>query len=104
MSWPEQCDWHWTCDRQMSTTFSAAVQGTDLRHRQISYGAHVDQVAEFVAPAAGARLPSVVVVHDGFWRQQYNRTHTVAQCLGLAQAGYVATALEYRRGGGAGGR
>jgi acetyl esterase/lipase len=87
----------------VSTAFAAAVAGTGLRHSQVEYGAQTDQIAEIVAPAAGSNLGLIVVIHGGFWRAQYDRGYTAAQCVALAHAGYAGAALEYRRVGGGGG-
>lgn len=70
---------------------------------QIRYGPHPDQVADVRLPFGEPAAPVVLVLHGGFWRQRYDRTHTGPQCAGLASAGYVAVAVEYRRVGGAGG-
>lgn len=67
----------------------------------VSYGPHDDQVAELwpAAPAA----PLVVVIHGGFWQQQYDRVHCRPLATALAQLGATVVLLEYRRVGGAGG-
>jgi acetyl esterase/lipase len=83
--------------------FVAALSGSDLTHDQVTYGDEPDQVAEIVAPPGARVRPLVIVVHGGFWRAVYDRGHTVNQCIGLARAGYVAAALEYRRVGNGGG-
>ncbi|HEY2832251.1 MAG TPA: prolyl oligopeptidase family serine peptidase [Sporichthyaceae bacterium] len=83
--------------------FVAALSGSDLIHDQVRYGDKVDQRAEIVAPPTGTGHPLVIVVHGGFWRAMYDRGHTAGQCIGLARAGYVAAALEYRRVGNGGG-
>jgi acetyl esterase/lipase len=83
--------------------FVAALSGSDLIHSQVAYGDEPDQVAEIVAPPGGGARPLVIVVHGGFWRSIYDRGHTAGQCIGLARAGYVAVALEYRRVGNGGG-
>lgn len=45
----------------------------------------------------------VVLVHGGFWKEQYDRTHTRAQARSLAASGCVVATPEYRRVGGGGG-
>ncbi|MCW2754972.1 MAG: hypothetical protein JWQ32_2383 [Marmoricola sp.] len=45
----------------------------------------------------------VVLVHGGFWKQRYDRTHTRAQARSLAEAGFLVATPEYRRVGGGGG-
>ncbi|HEY3604933.1 MAG TPA: alpha/beta hydrolase [Sporichthyaceae bacterium] len=83
--------------------FVAALSGSNLIHSQVAYGDEPDQVAEIVAPAGAGVRPLVIVVHGGFWRAVYDRGHTVGQCIALANAGFVAAALEYRRVGNGGG-
>ena len=71
------------------------------------YGDHPDQLIDVHWPAdtAGARVPSplVVSIHGGFWRQQYDRTHTRPMANALAKLGFTVATVEYRRTGGAGG-
>jgi acetyl esterase/lipase len=43
------------------------------------------------------------VVHGGFWRAEYDRSHTAAQTAGLAEAGWHVAVGEYRRAGMPGG-
>lgn len=69
----------------------------------VAYGGSPDQVADVWLPDGGGRAPLVVVVHGGFWRAGYDRTHTRPQCAGLAAAGYAVAAIEYRRVGAGGG-
>ncbi|TDC57064.1 alpha/beta hydrolase [Jiangella ureilytica] len=87
----------------------------------VAYGDVPDQVADVWVPelpagdpgtsghlrtttgAAGRTVPLVVVVHGGFWRAEYDRTHARPQCAGLAAAGYAVAAIEYRRVGAGGG-
>lgn len=87
----------------MHPEFARAAAAAGLRHGQVRYGKHSDQVAEVLSPPDGAGLPLVVVIHGGFWRHQYDRGHTAPQCAALAAEGYVVAALEYRRVGGGGG-
>lgn len=72
----------------------------DLRVR---YGRLPDQVADVWLPASPQTAALVVVVHGGFWRARYDRTHTGPQCAALAAAGYVVASVEYRRMGAGGG-
>lgn len=75
----------------------------------VAYGNVPDQVADVWLPpgrSAGdgeGSVPLVVVVHGGFWRAEYDRTHARPQCAGLAAAGYAVAAVEYRRTGAGGG-
>jgi len=76
------------------------------RRTPLSYGPHRAQVADIWRPThAAGKVPVVVLIHGGFWRQLY----TKRLMRGLAQAivahGWIAYNLEYRRvgAGGAGG-
>ncbi len=79
----------------------ALAHDPHLRHSQISYGAHPEQVAEIVLPEQADAL--ILVIHGGFWRAMYDRGHTAAQCAALARSGYAVASLEYRRVGNGGG-
>lgn len=67
-----------------------------------AYGPGPEHVVDVRLPA---RLPAplVVVIHGGFWRETYDRTHTGPQATALAEAGYVVAVPEYRRTGQEGG-
>lgn len=69
----------------------------------IAYGSGPDQVLDLHLPAGGARVPVVVLLHGGFWRDVYVRdlTHPLAE--DLAARGLAAVNLEYGRVGGTGG-
>ena len=70
-----------------------------------SYGADAAQVYDVIAPDAGARPvdATVVVVHGGFWRAEYDRAHARPEALAFAAAGYHVVLAEYRRAGMPGG-
>ncbi|WP_409470687.1 alpha/beta hydrolase [Streptomyces sp. HC307] len=74
-----------------------------------AYGDHPDQVIDFYAPRGeagpGGPAPLVVVLHGGAWRAPYDRRHVTPFADFLAQRGFAAANIEYRRGaeGGAGG-
>ncbi|XTZ13244.1 alpha/beta hydrolase family protein [Micromonospora echinospora] len=77
------------------------VPGPDLT---VAYGDLPDQVADLRRPAqAGPPRPLVVVVHGGFWRAEYDRTHTGPLAVGLTELGYPVAQVEYRRTGQPGG-
>lgn len=70
----------------------------------LRYGDHPDQVADLRLPPAGTPpRPWVVVVHGGFWRQEYDRAHTGPLAVDLARRGWPVAQLEYRRTGSPGG-
>lgn len=71
--------------------------------RRIAYGAHASHYAELSLPAGAGKIPVIVVVHGGFWRQLYGAALGVPLAADLAAAGVAAWNIEYRRVGGDGG-
>lgn len=70
----------------------------------LRYGEHPDQVADLrLPPAATVPAPLLVVIHGGFWRAEYDRTHTGPLAADLAARGWAVAQLEYRRSGQPGG-
>jgi acetyl esterase/lipase len=70
----------------------------------LRYGDDPDQVIDLRRPAGGGPArPLVVVIHGGFWRAAYDRTHTGPLAADLAARGYPVAQLEYRRTGQPGG-
>jgi acetyl esterase/lipase len=84
-----------TEDRSILTRASSVAPVT------VAYGEHPDQVAEIWPGEPDAAL--VVVVHGGFWKQQYDRSHCRGVALALSALGATTVLLEYRRVGGGGG-
>jgi acetyl esterase/lipase len=80
------------------------AEGPDLVLR---YADHVDGLVDVFLPAALGRPESparlLVLVHGGFWRQAYDRTHVRPLANALLRYGWVVAVPEYRRTGGAGG-
>lgn len=68
----------------------------------LSYGPLAEHVIDVRLPP---RLPGppLVMIHGGFWRAAYDRTHTGPLTSALAAAGSVVAVPEYRRTGGGGG-
>lgn len=72
--------------------------------RTLRYGDHPDQVVDLrLPPPAAAPRPLLVIVHGGFWRAEYDRTHTGPMAAALAAGGWCVAQLEYRRTGAPGG-
>lgn len=63
----------------------------------LRYGDHVDQIADIRYGSKGIELPLVVLIHGGFWKPEYDRTHAEAMSCALAEAGWTTLTLEYRR-------
>lgn len=60
------------------------------------YGPHACHLIDVRLPAV-APAGLVVLLHGGFWRSEYDRTHTGPMTSALAAAGYVVAIPEYRR-------
>jgi acetyl esterase/lipase len=69
------------------------------------YGAAADRVAELWRPSGEGVPPVVVLIHGGFWRQQYGMALMHGMAQAVASLGWAAWNIEYRRTdtGGAGG-
>jgi acetyl esterase/lipase len=69
--------------------------------RCYSYGSHVDNAVDLWVPKvewdAEGRHPLVVMIHGGFWRPEYDRSHVAPLCAAVADLGCAAVAIEYRR-------
>lgn len=72
----------------------------------LSYGPHPEHLVDVHLPPnaeEGQRAPAVVLLHGGFWRQAFDRTHTRPLAEALANEGFVVLTPEFRRVGGTGG-
>jgi acetyl esterase/lipase len=70
----------------------------------MSYGGDGTQFGELYRPAAGAaRRGVIVVVHGGFWRARYDLSLGRPLAESLAEHGWTAWNIEYRRVGNGGG-
>lgn len=70
--------------------------------RTTAYGPDPAQVYDVRLPrpaASPVRPLTVVVVHGGFWRKEYDRGHAGRQAQAFADAGYPTAVVEYRRPG-----
>ncbi|MBZ4019735.1 alpha/beta hydrolase family protein [Streptomyces purpurogeneiscleroticus] len=70
---------------------------------RIAYGDHPDQVVDLYLPPEAPRGPLTVLLHGGFWRVAYDRTHLSPLAAALAREGLPVALAEYRRAGGGGG-
>jgi len=61
----------------------------------VAFGPGADDVAD--VQLGGDDQPLLIVVHGGFWRPAYDRTHLRAMLHALAAVGFTAAAPEYRR-------
>jgi acetyl esterase/lipase len=68
----------------------------------LRYGPRTDQIADLRIPT-GAGAPLVVVLHGGFWRIAWDRTHLRPMADALTAAGFAVAMPEYARTGDGGG-
>ncbi len=71
--------------------------------RTTAYGDDPAQVYDVRLPSGSGSGATVIVVHGGFWREEWDREHAAAQAQGLADAGHHVAVVEYRRTGMPGG-
>jgi acetyl esterase/lipase len=71
--------------------------------RTTSYGDDPAQVYDVRLPQRPTRGVTVVVVHGGFWRPEYDRGHASRQAQAFADIGFPTAVVEYRRPGMPGG-
>ena len=69
----------------------------------LRYGNLPEQALDVHLPDQPGPAPAVVLLHGGFWRAGYDRTHTRPLAEALAGEGFVVITPEYRRVGGGGG-
>ncbi|WP_433239414.1 alpha/beta hydrolase [Streptosporangium sp. CA-135522] len=66
--------------------------------RRIAYGDHPDQWAEVRLPhGATGSEPVAVLLHGGYWRSIWGADLMDALCIDLAERGFAAWNIEYRR-------
>ena len=71
--------------------------------RTVAYGIDPVQVYDVRVPTAAPTGTTVVVVHGGFWKADWDRAHAAPQAQAFADAGHHVAVLEYRRTGMPGG-
>jgi acetyl esterase/lipase len=69
----------------------------------LRYGPRADQIADLRLPPRTRGAPLVVLLHGGFWRNTWDRTHTRPMADGLVDAGVAVITPEYARTGNGGG-
>lgn len=69
----------------------------------LAYGSGPDQVGDLWLPSTPPPTPVVVLVHGGFWYQQWKRDLMDRLALDLSRRGRAAWNIEYRRVGAGGG-
>jgi acetyl esterase/lipase len=70
---------------------------------RLTYGPDSQQFLEIFAPKKNAKRRCLVFIHGGFWRAKYDLKHGLHLCHDMAQRGWTAVGVEYRRVGNDGG-
>lgn len=68
-----------------------------------AYGAAPEQFGELWLPSGAGPHPTVVLIHGGCWRAEYDLTHIRPLATGLKADGWAVWSIEYRRVGSPGG-
>ena len=80
---------------------------TELPDATVRYAGHEDAVVDVHLPEGsrpvGTDTPLVVLLHGGFWKQEWDRRHTRPMAREIARLGAVVATPEYRRVRGGGG-
>lgn len=84
------------------STAPAPADGTGAPVR-LDYGPDPRQFGELTLPAGDGPAPVVMVVHGGFWRSSYGLELGRPLAVDLANHGFAAWNVEYRRVGDGGG-
>ena len=63
----------------------------------VTYGDGPEQIADVRYGRGGTTAPLVIVLHGGYWRPAYDRTHTGPMTEAIAARGWTVAAPEYRR-------
>ncbi len=71
--------------------------------RTTAYGPDPAQVYDVRVPTTDPNGTTVVVVHGGFWRAEWDREHAAGEAQAFADAGHHVAVVEYRRTGMPGG-
>lgn len=71
--------------------------------RRIAYGPEPQHFGDLRLPAGRGPHAVAIVLHGGFWREQYDLLHIGHLCAALTARGIATWSLEYRRVGQAGG-
>lgn len=71
--------------------------------RRVGYGLDASQFGMLHLPPGEGRVPVVMVIHGGYWGQGYGLELGTPLAVDLANAGFAAWNVEYRRLGAGGG-
>jgi len=75
------------------------TRSADRPDAVLRYADHADGILDVHLPQGPGPHPVVLLVHGGFWKQEYDRRHNRPLARALAAEGFVVAAPEYRRVG-----
>ena len=78
------------------------VNRAAVHHETRRYGPHPDNVGDLRLPTSEV-AGLAILIHGGFWRQEYERDSIETLAVDLTQRGWASWNIEYRRLGGGGG-
>ncbi len=62
----------------------------------LSYGENLDQVIDIYS-GKETKLPLLILIHGGYWRNEYDRVHLRPFAAALADSGWQVALIEYQR-------
>ena len=75
---------------------------TSEPHQRLAYGSHPLQFGDLTLPDGPPPRPVVIMIHGGCYREKYDLRPLSALAADLAEAGFAAWNIEYRRHGNGG--
>jgi acetyl esterase/lipase len=87
----------WIQSRAMETEDRSVFELPYVKpDRSISYGKFEDQVIDFYH-SSNLNNPTIVLIHGGYWRPEYDRKHLAPLAMKLSDLGWPVALIEYRR-------
>ena len=82
----------------MPDDLSVLTRAARAPDQVVTFGPDPDHIADIrFGSGTPERRPLVLIIHGGFWRPQYDRTHTGPMAEAIAAAGWTVASAEYRR-------
>lgn len=84
------------CGTRHEASPATTTKASGVTRHIESYGNDPLNVGEWFVPTGSGPFPTVVLVHGGYWRAQYDRSLEVPVALDLAGRGYLVWNIDYR--------